>query len=436
MDPGSVVGLVKSCYTIGVQIVKLCSTWKHADSEVEQSVLIFKSCWTRTELQVNFVMRIEDRMDEDHRRMMHALLRQLKHTLSIATNKLEGGDPKELINPNTIDGIISDLENWQRRFDPSWFILMTIADTFLDRVLDSEKATERELRGPATAAKGPLALAAGLRQVMSVSAETTANFKFLQEVQMEWKDIPFSDAKAGYRYSNDPRWYIVDTIKIRKASQARDVRRDVRALAIKLAQADPLAFGLFNCRGVVPVTRRGYPFASHPQLGSEQQGMETLKSLRAMLLSPDQQISLSWKMLMACELGKAVNYVHTFDFVHKNIRPGVGPLWWHSHGGDKIWAHNVYRHPDRQGNNPSSKYTMRHDIYSLGVCLLEIGLWESFVDYTNESEFHEPPQPRFSNPYFAFIKWWKEKGENAIHRLGIAAQGISGETGTDSTVSA
>jgi hypothetical protein len=26
---------------------------------------------------------------------------------------------------------------------------------------------------------------------------------------------------------------------------------------------------------------------------------------------------------------------------------------------------------------------MQHDIYSLGVCLLEIGLWSSFVQYTN-----------------------------------------------------
>lgn len=29
---------------------------------------------------------------------------------------------------------------------------------------------------------------------------------------------------------------------------------------------------------------------------------------------------------------------------------------------------------------------MQHDIYSLGVCLLEIGLWFSFVDYTQEHE--------------------------------------------------
>lgn len=36
---------------------------------------------------------------------------------------------------------------------------------------------------------------------------------------------------------------------------------------------------------------------------------------------------------------------------------------------------NVYRHPSRQGN-PSKYHTKRHDIYSYGVLLLEIGLWE------------------------------------------------------------
>ncbi|KAF7192780.1 hypothetical protein HII31_05879 [Pseudocercospora fuligena] len=49
--------------------------------------------------------------------------------------------------------------------------------------------------------------------------------------------------------------------------------------------------------------------------------------------------------------------------------------------GDPDWDKNLYRHPDRQGLNPEERYTMQHDIYSLGVCLLEIGLWNSFVRY-------------------------------------------------------
>lgn len=49
--------------------------------------------------------------------------------------------------------------------------------------------------------------------------------------------------------------------------------------------------------------------------------------------------------------------------------------------GDDKWQDNLYRHPERQGKNPEESYTMHHDVYSLGVCLLEIGLWTSFVKY-------------------------------------------------------
>jgi hypothetical protein len=48
------------------------------------------------------------------------------------------------------------------------------------------------------------------------------------------------------------------------------------------------------------------------------------------------------------------------------------------------WDRNVYRHPLRQGHDLTEKYRMQHDIYSLNVCLLEIGLWESFVEYVPE----------------------------------------------------
>jgi hypothetical protein len=52
--------------------------------------------------------------------------------------------------------------------------------------------------------------------------------------------------------------------------------------------------------------------------------------------------------------------------------------------GDCIWEKDLYRHPRRQGLKPEEDYNMQHDIYSLGVCLLEIGLWESFVTHHDE----------------------------------------------------
>ncbi|KAF5671116.1 hypothetical protein FDENT_11000 [Fusarium denticulatum] len=42
---------------------------------------------------------------------------------------------------------------------------------------------------------------------------------------------------------------------------------------------------------------------------------------------------------------------------------------------DVAWDYDIYRHPKRQGLHPQSRYTMNHDLYSLGVVLLELGLW-------------------------------------------------------------
>jgi hypothetical protein len=51
---------------------------------------------------------------------------------------------------------------------------------------------------------------------------------------------------------------------------------------------------------------------------------------------------------------------------------------------DRRWEANLYRHPTRQGVD-TAYYIMQHDIYSLGVCLLGIGLWDSFVAYDGDN---------------------------------------------------
>ena len=102
--------------------------------------------------------------------------------------------------------------------------------------------------------------------------------------------------------------------------------------------------------------------------------------------------------------------MHSADFVHKSIRPD-NILVFHSSKhrdtkayivgfertrpamantsliGDMIWERNLYRHPSRQGIRPEHVYIMQHDIYSLGVCLLEVGIWNSLVMPS------DPPRP-------------------------------------------
>ncbi|KAG4440556.1 hypothetical protein IFR05_003972 [Cadophora sp. M221] len=54
--------------------------------------------------------------------------------------------------------------------------------------------------------------------------------------------------------------------------------------------------------------------------------------------------------------------------------------------GDVGWIRGIYQHPHRQGLQPQQRYNIGHDIYSLGVCLLEIGLWETLSVIKSETD--------------------------------------------------
>jgi serine/threonine protein kinase len=125
---------------------------------------------------------------------------------------------------------------------------------------------------------------------------------------------------------------------------------------------------------------------------------------------------LEHRFRIARQIAEAVLSVHTCSRVHKNIRPdtilifngaptsnaattnsgrsddaGIGTPYltdWimlrkmtapSTMAGENDWLKDIYRHPRRQGLQPEQRYNMGHDIYSLGVCLLEIGLWEPLI---------------------------------------------------------
>ncbi|KAK4205083.1 hypothetical protein QBC40DRAFT_65783 [Triangularia verruculosa] len=64
-------------------------------------------------------------------------------------------------------------------------------------------------------------------------------------------------------------------------------------------------------------------------------------------------------------------FLHGFDFARPGSDPSVG------RAASSI-EFNVYRHPDRQGTVQRG-HLVKHDVYSLGVVLLEIGLWQSVL---------------------------------------------------------
>ena len=51
------------------------------------------------------------------------------------------------------------------------------------------------------------------------------------------------------------------------------------------------------------------------------------------------------------------------------------------------WRIALFQHPDRLGDIQAKEaYNFGHDIHNLGICLLEIGLWESFVSSDQDTE--------------------------------------------------
>ncbi|KAF6789643.1 hypothetical protein CSOJ01_14756 [Colletotrichum sojae] len=52
-------------------------------------------------------------------------------------------------------------------------------------------------------------------------------------------------------------------------------------------------------------------------------------------------------------------------------------------------ARNVYRHPHRQGSRPNVRFNKTHDLYALGVVLLEIGVWRTALSMRNARMKHE-----------------------------------------------
>ncbi|KAF9459302.1 hypothetical protein BDZ94DRAFT_1048266 [Collybia nuda] len=195
--------------------------------------------------------------------------------------------------------------------------------------------------------------------------------------------------------------------------------RRVRDIVLILRSAD-ITMGILQCSGFDP-----NPTSFRCELVFPlPTGMKNPRTLRDLLTSPENaegaRHSLTERVRLATRLATAVLYVHTAKLVHKNIRPenilllepegddlafkfprALGTSFLigfdvvrkddetSTRIGDEDWEKNIYRHPERQGLHPDSDFTMLHDIYSLGVVLLEIAGWRSFVLPREGRKWHD-----------------------------------------------
>ena len=217
----------------------------------------------------------------------------------------------------------------------------------------------------------------------------------------ERRPIPFTTACV----TCDATSFIMDPFPIKIYTSIANATKAAKALALILAKVDPETFGLLVCEGVVKHIDdaqkvRGFDFALRiPDASCEP------RSLRSLLIDSTKQPPLTQRLKLAKSLARSLIFLHDAEIVHKSISPetivllrkaastSIGTPYLigfeqfrFAEGktyrvGDSKWDKNLYRHPQRQGEHPEEDYVMQHDIYSLGVCLLEIGIWQSFATY-------------------------------------------------------
>ena len=179
------------------------------------------------------------------------------------------------------------------------------------------------------------------------------------------------------------------------------VGKDIRYLSESLASAT-------ECNSILNVVGyRDLPNIQHFEIVFDiPDHLNFVGSLRQFIHSHD-PISLNSRIDLSVKLANAILLVHRLNLVHKNVNSGnvifltghqvtaaeevsaeLILINWHLVRkasaatrllGEPKWWQGIYQHPSRQMNLAEKEYTMAHDIYSLGVCMLEILLWSTLV---------------------------------------------------------
>lgn len=401
--------------------METCKSFQAAGSEVWERIVRVQNIWSRICMQLDFIRDIEGTFSVEYRTVQEATLEILAGKLKSAWRKLDSvvdtregrnsqSNPLEVkrwkyvCTKASLDECIGELHEWQTIFDPSWYLTMRIAG-------QHSQIVDQRLECHTTAAI--VKSAASVRDAIG-PRRFTGN-----RIHLPPGDLDYTHAEqvlySSVRFLPKPKstkWVLTDPIPYNHTD--RDIlTRNVRSLATKLANVDPDVFNILKCCGFVESSGgTDGPEALNLVFYTPTDSAQRPRSLRWHLKERTLH-NLTDRVAFARQVATAISFVHTLGFVHKNVRPEnllefgsteskLGSLYLIGfeqvrvadgrtyRQGDSDRLKDLYRHPDRQGEVPSEDYCMQHDIYGLGVCLLEIGLWDSFLEYDADGEHPNP----------------------------------------------
>lgn len=388
------------------------------DEELDALIDTYVGMWMKTEVQLQSLTALWNTLPgplQEHysyalNRLQSKEFAAWKSLESIRTNseaeKPQGSfrklrdQAKWIYMRKEVKQAVSDLEEWQAKFDPSWYLITRIVSATVDEQLQAvpESPSSRRLAQMRQAVK-KLSTPESIQSAETIFRDSTI-------VHANLRRVPRTNSFVS-SYVDTDRPVLLDRTRYPPDTPTDRVKPYVRDLARLLRHVDPTTFGLLKCDGVIELPDETGSTTSQFQFILDiPQGLSSTPTTLRHLLLEQPQYPLNQRIQLARQLARSVMFVHTAGFVHKNIRPETilifseadkntknTPIHSFLTGferirpaeaptekyGDLLWAANLYRHPQRQGAWPDEMFKMQHDVYSLGMCLLEIGLWCSFV---------------------------------------------------------
>lgn len=416
--------LLKSCATMGSKYDPIVELKEPVAAGSERSSQ--RGPLNKTDTLMRKTLGIFERTKELPERLQWAMVKQ-RGFENLISRLIGYNDSIE----NLLDKVtIKDLQISQYQAN----LAMLQLNDKVDQLMDISRAMKIPSQSPVsptmTSISQGIGAAAGYTEATAdvvLLAEFKAQLNIKDDSYQELKPLIFKSLRLGSIKANRSEaiyegnavwveWKEGSREANEQASLSLDILRRVQKLAILLKlPSKPPQFRAPMCVGYVEdhdnrCRRYGFVYEKPPSVSPSTPPMSLLE-----LFTTERRPSLTRRIALANALARCLMYLHSVNWLHKSFRSSNIVLFHKSDRdldyGAPILAgfdyarpdsvgelteapsvfsgYDIYRHPATLGVN-RERYSKSHDIYSLGIVLIEVAFWQPIHTFLELSVSQRP----------------------------------------------
>jgi hypothetical protein len=193
-------------------MMELCKTYRNAESQFKERLLVVRDIWQRTSLQLNFLRSISAELGGEFKAVQNEKLLVLVNRLTILITRLESskvGDAegtfrkiKFTVRKDGLDDVIRELSDWQTRFDPSRLLLLRLSSPQVHNQL------QKKALGPQRSGSASLFRKLAKDQPLEDNERPRVS---LRPIELEDTVIKLSTTRYG-RKTGSEEYFIADNV--------------------------------------------------------------------------------------------------------------------------------------------------------------------------------------------------------------------------------